>query len=151
MLGVKNYTKKYMDQCRSKVDLELSAYKKLVAAAKSHPASVKALAAFEASFFNNMVLMLDYFFVHRLRMIDGKDGNSLNEVRVLCNSILHNNNIMTTNNVGSMAAFAGLDTIKLDPTKSVLKYRVGDKIKLNEADFLRLFKAFFAEIESKYL
>lgn len=151
MLGVKNYTRKYINDCRSRVDLELSAYKKLVAAAKSNPASVKALEAFEATFFNNMVLMLDYFFVHRLRMIDGKDGNPLNEVRILCNSILHNNNIMTANNVGSMAAFAGLDTIKSDPTESVLKYRVGDKIKLNEADFLRISKGFFAEIERKYL
>ncbi len=151
MLGVKNYTRKYINDCRSRVDSELAAYKKLVAAAKSNPASVKALEAFEATFFNNMVLMLDYFFVHRLRMIDGKDGNPLNEVRILCNSILHNNNIMTANNVGSMAAFAGLDTIKLDPTESVLKYRVGDKIKLNEADFLRISKGFFAEIERKYL
>jgi hypothetical protein len=71
MFGLKNYTKKYIDACRSKVDVELSAYEKLVAAAKSHPASVKALETFEATFFNNMVLMLDYFFVHRLSGIDG--------------------------------------------------------------------------------
>jgi len=151
MLGMKNYTKKYIDECRSKVDVELSAYEKLVAAAKSHPASVKALETFEATFFNNMVLMLDYFFVHRLSGIDGKDGNPLNEVKILCNSMLNNNNIMTADNVGKIAAFAGLNAIKLDSTKSVLKYRAGDEIKLNEADFLLLSKAFFAEIESKYL
>jgi hypothetical protein len=29
-------------------------------------------------------------FLHRLRVIEGKDGNSLNEGRVLCNSILLN-------------------------------------------------------------
>ena len=42
-------------------------------------------------------------------------------------------------------------TIKFDPAKSVLKCRVGDEIKLNEADFILLSSGFFAEIESKYL
>lgn len=42
-------------------------------------------------------------------------------------------------------------TIKFDPAKSVLKYKVGDEIKLNEEDFALISKAFFAEIESKYL
>jgi hypothetical protein len=64
----------------------------------------------------------------------------LNEVRVMCNSIMHNNNIMSADN-----------TIRFDPAKSILKYKVGDKIKLNGKDFERLSKAFFAEIESKYL
>ena len=41
--------------------------------------------------------------------------------------------------------------IKFDPAKSVLKYRIGDEIKLNEADFKRLSAAYFAEIEGKYL
>jgi hypothetical protein len=42
-------------------------------------------------------------------------------------------------------------TIKYDSAKSVLKYKVGDEIKLNEAGFLLISKAFFTEIESKYL
>ena len=141
MLGMKNYTKN-IDECRSKVDVELSAYDKLDAAAKSHPASVQAFETFEATFFNNMVLMLDYFFVHRLSDIDGKDGNPLNEVKILCNSMLNNNNIMTADNVGKIAAFAGLNAVKLEPTKSVLKYRAGDEFTLNEADFFAPIQGF---------
>ena len=40
--------------------------------------------------------------------------------------------------------------IKLDPAKSILKYRGGDEIKLNQADFTRLSTAFFAEMETKF-
>ena len=87
-----------------------------------------------------MVLLLDTLFVHRLRVIEGKDGNPLNEVRVLCNSMLNNNNTMCADS-----------TIKLNPATSVLIYKVGDEITLSETEFLRIFKAFFAEIERKYV
>jgi hypothetical protein len=36
------------------------------------------------------VLLLDHMFVHRLSGAEGKDGNPLNEVRVLVNSLLYN-------------------------------------------------------------
>jgi hypothetical protein len=42
-------------------------------------------------------------------------------------------------------------SIKLPPEKSVLKLGVGDDVKLSEADFVRLSKAFSAQIEKKYL
>ncbi len=59
--------------------------------------------------------------------------------------------LTNTDNVGEQTAFAGLNTINIDPTKSVLKYRVGDAITLSGADFIRFSSAFFAEIEIKYL
>jgi hypothetical protein len=139
MLGVRNYTKEYIAGCRSKVDFDLSTYKKLVAAARKHPEGMKALEAFEVAFFNNMVLVLDHLFAHRLRIVAGKDGNPLNEVRILGDSLINHNSIMGTDK-----------TIKFDPAQSVLKYKVGDEIKLNEADFRLLSQAFFAEIESKF-
>ena len=40
-------------------------------------------------------------------------------------------------------------TIKLRPDTSVLGYRVGDEIKLGEAELTRLADAFFTEIERK--
>jgi hypothetical protein len=51
-----------------------------------------------------------------------------------------NNNIMSEDK-----------TIKYDLAKSILKHSIGDKIQMNEVDFICLSAAFFAEIESKYL
>jgi hypothetical protein len=149
MLGMKNYPQDYINACRARVDSDVAAYRKHVAAAKKKGVSVKALEPFEVTFFNNMVLLLDYLFVHRLRTVEGKDGNPLNEVRVLCNSMLHNNNVLTYRRPPSEpgAATTGL---KLSAETSVLQQEEGDEIKLTEADFVRLSSAFFTEIESKY-
>ncbi|MDD5320091.1 MAG: hypothetical protein PHD43_05650 [Methylococcales bacterium] len=145
MLCVNNYTQKYIDECRSRVAAQVSAYQSLVATARNQavagrPLLDAAIEAFEPHFFNNMVLALECYFVHRARAIEKKDGNPLNEVRMLCNSMLNNHNRVCADK-----------TIKFDPAKSVLKHRIGDEIKLNEADFIRLSSAFFTEIESKYL
>lgn len=99
-----------------------------------------AIEAFEPHFCNTMVLALDSYFVHRLRAMEMKDGNPLNEVRMLYNSMMNNNNMVCADK-----------TIKYDPAKSVLKYQLGDEIKVKEADFICLSSAFFAEIEGKYL
>ena len=144
MLCVNNYTQKYIDECHSRVAAQVSAYKTLVATARNktstdEPLLNAAIEAFEPHFFNNMVLALECYFVHRARAIEKKDGNPLNEVRMLCNSMMNNNNMMCADK-----------TIKFDPAKSVLKYGVGDKIQLKEADFMRLSSAFFDEIERKY-
>jgi hypothetical protein len=68
MLGMKSYARQCIDNSRAKVEADLLAWR----------------------FFNDQVLLLDHTFVHRLPGIEGKDGNPLNEVRVLCNSILLN-------------------------------------------------------------
>ena len=105
---------------------------------------------FEARFFNDLVLLLDYMFVHRLTGTEGKDGNPLNEVRVLCDSILLNKGKLQVDKLPGWPNSAG-SGIMLMPDATVLKLKVGDEVKLTEADFVRLFKAFFAEIEKKYL
>jgi hypothetical protein len=142
MLGTKQYTKQYMDECRERVERAVAAYRELPA---------KPGDGFEALYFNNLVLLLDYFFVHRLRMVAGKDGNPLNEVRILCNSILANDSIFTAENVAQTSAFEGLTGIKLPPDKSVLKLSAGDAVRLTEHDFVRLSHAFFDEMERKFL
>jgi hypothetical protein len=49
---------------------------------------------------------------------------------------------------GTMAADK---TINLNPTTSVLRLRVGDEIRLSEADFAQLSRAFFPAIARKFL
>lgn len=141
MLGMKTYTRDYIDACRARVDADLAAYRKQVGKSPSME--------FDVRFFNDQVLLLDYMFVHRLTGIEGKDGNPLNEVRVLCNSILLNQGKLQVDKLPGWPNSA-VASLKLPPEKSMLRLRVGDDVKLSEADFVRLSNAFFAEIEKKY-
>jgi hypothetical protein len=141
MLGRKNYTQAEFDHAQKSVDQQLAAYKKLVKAvdATSDPKAASALAAFEPLFLNNMTMVLDRYFVHRIRSVTGKDGNPLNEVEVLTESLL-NDGVLRANKV-----------IKLLPEDSVTKVGFGDRIKVDAAGFERLAKAFFADIRAKFL
>ena len=141
MLGMKTYPRSYIAACRARVDADLAAYRKH--RGKTPPND------FEARFFNNEVLLLDYMFVHRLSGIEGKDGNPLNEVRALCNSLLLNGGKLQVEKLPGWPNSA-VASIRLPPEKSVLKLRNGDEIKLTETDFIQLAKAFFAEIEAKF-
>jgi len=138
---MKKYPKDYIAACRARVDADLRAYRE-----GRGKAATKEL---EARFFNDQVLLLDYMFVHRLTGIEGKDGNPLNEVRVLCNSILLNRGRLQVDKLPGWPNSAG-SGIKLPPEKSVLKLEVGDEVRLTEADFARLSKAFFAELEKRF-
>jgi hypothetical protein len=113
----------------------MAAYQAGVATAKKG-----AVESFAPHFFNNMVLSLEIHFVHRTRGKEGKDGNALNEVRMLANSLMNNGGVLAADK-----------TIKYDAAKSVLGYNIGDEIKVDETGFTRLATAFFAEIEKKFL
>jgi hypothetical protein len=141
MLGRKDYTQEELDTVTSGINKQLAAYKKLAKAADaSSDAKVRsALDDFEPLFFNHMTLVLDRYFVHRIRAVAGKDGNPLNEVELLADSLMLNDGMLRANNV-----------IKFVPEESVLKLNIGDRIRLNAAQFERLAKAFLAEIERKF-
>lgn len=142
MLERKNYTQSEIEAGRTMIEADLRAYRRLPALAKTRE--------FEAAFFNRAVLMLDYLFVHRLTTIEGSDGNPLNEVRILCNSLLLNRGQLQIETLPDRPTSGG-ESLTLPAEKSVLKLQVGDDVKLSEADFVKLSKAFFAEIEKKYL
>jgi hypothetical protein len=143
MLAVNHYDRAFVDACRGRIDTQVAAYRGLIAAAKDGGGASSqldaAIATFEPLFFNNMVLALDDSFLHRSRNLEGKDGNPLNEVRILCHSLLNNDGVMAADK-----------QIKMNPASSILHHEVGDEIALDEADFVTLAKAFFAEIEQKF-
>ncbi|TLZ75296.1 MAG: hypothetical protein E6K14_01380 [Methanobacteriota archaeon] len=141
MLGMKKYPKDYIAACRARVEANLRAYRSQVGKAPSEE--------FEARFFNDQVLLLDYMFVHRLTGSEGKDGNPLNEVRVLCNSLLLNHGKVQVDRLPGWPNSAS-SGMTLPPEKSVLKLKAGDEVRLSEADFVRLSKVFFAELEKRF-
>jgi hypothetical protein len=129
MLAVTSYPQEFVDQTRARLAAQVAAY---------NDAARNSL-ALEAAFFNNLVIVLDRCFVHRVRNAEGKDGNPLNEARVICNSLIENGGVMAADK-----------TIKLEPDQSLLGYAPGDEIKLDAAAFQRLADGFLAEIERRY-
>lgn len=45
-------------------------------------------------FFNGLTLVLGRYFVHRLRMVTGKEGNPLSEVELLTESLMNNGGVL---------------------------------------------------------
>jgi hypothetical protein len=129
MLAVNAYAPDHVAACRNRIAADIAAYE-----AASPPA------ALDPVFYGMMVMALDHWFCHRQRSIEGKDGNPLNEVRVLCRSIMENDGVMVADN-----------GIKLDPARSVLGPAVGHRIEPSAADVARMADAFLAEIERRFV
>jgi hypothetical protein len=77
------------------MEARLAAYKALVTTGRAktgtnNAAFNSAVASFEPLFFNHLIVALHEFFVHRSRTLEGKDGNSLHELRMICTSLLQN-------------------------------------------------------------
>lgn len=143
MLGRKSYTQDEIDGARSALDGQLAAYRDLVRALEGGDAGPDARAAreaFETHFFANLTLALDRYFVHRIRPVTGKDGNPLNEVELIAESLMTNGGVLQTSKV-----------IKYVPAEAVLGLEPGARIQLTADDFTRLAAAFFGELERRFL
>jgi len=142
MLGRKDYTQEELDGAKSAMKQQLAAYRKLVAGLDGAGGGANGAAAesFEPLFFNNMTLVLDRYFVHRLRSVAAKDGNPVNEVELLSDSLMNNDGKLRGNNV-----------IKYVPEESVLGLELGDPIRLTADQFERLSTAFLAELETRFV
>lgn len=134
MLARNSYPKDHVDAVQTRIDAQVEAFRALTASA-----ALADVEAFEPSFFNDLVIVLHASFEHRTRAIEGKDGNPLNEVRVLANSIMVHDGVLTSD-----------PAIRLDPAKSVLGIEPGAQIVLSADDVRRLCEAFFAEIEARF-
>lgn len=142
MLGRKDYTPDEVATARRAVEEQLAAYRDLATAvdAAGDPKAVAALQAFEPVLANALVMQLDRFFVHRLRAVSGKDGNPLNEVEVLVESLLAGGGVVAAHKV-----------IRLRPGRSVLGLAPGDRIRLTADRFEQLADAFFGELMDRFL
>jgi hypothetical protein len=143
MLGRKTYTPEEIDHAKTAIADQVEAYQKLVKANAGKTANAKvdaALMAFEPLFFNNLLLALDRPFVHRVRGVTGKDGNPLNEVELICESLMNDNGVLTRSTV-----------LKLVPDDSVSQIQFGETIRLTVTQFRALSAAFFAELEARFL
>ena len=121
MLSVKSYDHAYIAQCRARLAAALDA-------APENPLIL-----------NEIIVALDASFVHRMRGQEGKDGNPLNELRMLSNSIVANGSVLSAD-----------ATIKYDPARAVTAIAVGDAIAPDKAMVGNLAEAVIAEIEKRF-
>ncbi len=137
MLAQGTYDADYIADCRGQVEAEITAFD---VARSDSDVDDTALDDLEGSYFAALLLALEMRFVHRLRAKEGKDGNALNEVRLLTRSLMENGGRLLED-----------PSIALDPARSVLRIRPGEDIVVRYDDFVRLSRAFFAEIEARYV
>lgn len=128
MLGRANYPVAYIKAVNTRVDRVLKAFDQ---AKPADPFASEALL--------DVIVGLEMAFVHRLRGQEGKDGNPLNEVRMITASVLEFGGVMTLDK-----------TIKWKPEASVTGLKNGDKIALDRKQVGKLVDAFFEELAKKY-
>jgi hypothetical protein len=143
VLGRKSYTREELDDAHRAIDEQLASCRALAGAAAAAGPDGKLRAAlddFEPVFSTRMVLVLDRFFVHRLRTVTGEDTNPLKEVELLTESLLNNGGVFRSGNV-----------VKWVPEQSVLGLQAGDRIRLTADDLGRPATAFLVELADQFL
>lgn len=94
---------------------------------------------FAHGFFNHLLLSLDRYFVFRSQVIEGFNGNPLNEVRMLSAALTRGDGVLMAD--PSISYMAG---------GSVLGYQIGDAVQLDDAQFEALFTAFIGELTTRF-
>lgn len=142
MPGRTSYSAHEIEHAKSTINAQLKAYRAVADAAEINPNDEdlnEAVDDFNSLFFNNLTLVLDRFFVHRDGATAGTDGNPLNELGLICNSLMCHEGVFT---VGA--------ELKYLRDTSVVKLAPGDNVNLNVDEFTRLSAAVFIELDEKF-
>ncbi len=124
------YTSDEIEACRDNCDALLAVW----AANDVEDTTLESLVFLQA------VVVLDAWFAHRERDLEGDDGNPMNEVRVIADSVM-----------GNAGTLRVQEPIRWAPERTVLRLAVGDEIELTANGFERLAAAYLAAIENTYL
>lgn len=129
MLGRNSYSSDEVEACRDTADALLAAWQ----------ADEVEDSTLEHLVFGQAVIALDAWFVHRLRGMEGKDANALNEVRVLADSLVSNGGVLRVEG-----------PIRWVPERTVLGLDVGDEVLVTANGYERLVAAYLAAVEATY-
>lgn len=139
MLAVTSYPEVYVQLTAARVEEQLASYAALADAVRGNARAEAALAAFAPGYFNTALLALDHHFMHRMRGAEGKDGNPLNEVRMLGEAIMEHDGMMQESK-----------TIKYRAEKAVAGIAIGETIVLDAEAFEQIAQAYIAEIGTRF-
>ena len=141
MLGRKTFSRAEIDRARLMIGSQLEAYRELARAARGADGGdvQPALAEFEHIFFTTLVLALDRPFVHRVRMVTGTEATALNELELICDSLLSGDGVFRLGTV-----------VKYAPETSIVGLEEGAHVRLTADQFERLADAVFAELDAKF-
>ncbi len=136
MLMRSDYPTKYVQAVRAMVAANVASYRALGLADGND---------FERGYVHQLLLALDSYFTHRGRAMEGKDGNPLNEVRMITDSLQGNDG-----HGPIIPLLAGNSTIKYKAANSVLGLEIDEPIDLTISDYEKLAVTFLDELERKF-
>lgn len=134
MLAQKTYPAATIEAGRTAINHQLAAYRAVAA-----PAPDAARRTFEPMFCRNVIVLLDSWFMHRTRGVEGKDGNPANEVRMLAASVVQGGGVLAADN-----------TIRYQPDTSITGLSIGDPIDLTIDQVEHLATAYFDTIAERF-
>ncbi|MDQ5894175.1 MAG: hypothetical protein QG596_436 [Actinomycetota bacterium] len=134
MLAKSKYDNEYIASCRRNAEEQLDLWTKLVKKSPGPEAD-----DLEPRFMSDLVLVMDSFFAHRTRGAEDKDGNPINEVTMIRDSLHEHGGV-----------FTGKKTIRYNVEDSVLGQSEGDRINLTAADLAKLVPAHFDEMLARF-